>query len=94
MGIPGLSAYLALVATALCIGWRAARTAGGEFRWLGLGIVGSLVAFHVYGITDTVALGHKPGLTFWMLLGLAAALWTVAERGVAHRSDAVDSGVG
>jgi putative inorganic carbon (hco3(-)) transporter len=75
LGLPGLVAYLALVGSALWIGWRVAQAPGGPFRWLGVGLVGSLVAFHIYGLTDTVALGAKPGVALWMLLGLAAALW-------------------
>jgi len=31
------------------------------------------LAHLVYGLTDAVALGAKPGLLFWMLLGLIAA---------------------
>ena len=50
--------------------------AGGAYRWLALGIVGSLVAFHVYGLTDAIALGAKPGVALWILLALAAALWS------------------
>ena len=60
---------------------------GGRHRWLALGIVGSLVAFHVYGLTDTVALGAKPGVALWMLLALAAALWRM---GLVLETDAVD----
>jgi len=87
LGIPGLVAYLALVGTALWIGWRAARPDGGEFRWLGLGIAGSLVAFHAYGLTDAVALGAKPGVALWMLLGLSAALWAVAGQGAGQTAE-------
>jgi len=29
------------------------------------------VALHVYGLADAIALGAKPGLVFWLLLGLA-----------------------
>ncbi|MFC2030408.1 O-antigen ligase family protein, partial [Chloroflexota bacterium] len=60
LGLPGLVAYLALVGTALWIGWRLARipaaplpqmqegmgVRGTSLRWLAVGIVGSLVAFH------------------------------------------------
>lgn len=75
LGLPGLVAYLGLMGTALWIGWRAARTPAGNQRWLGLGITGALVAFHVYGPTDAIALGAKPGLALWLLLALAAATW-------------------
>jgi putative inorganic carbon (HCO3(-)) transporter len=87
LGLPGLIAYLALAGTALWIGLRLALNPYGVsgqkeglYRWLALGIAGSLVAYHVYGITDAVALGAKPGFAYWMLLALAAALWNVAPR--------------
>jgi putative inorganic carbon (HCO3(-)) transporter len=54
----------------------------GEFRWLGIGIVGSLLAFHVYGLTDAIALGAKPGVAFWMILALSAALWRSSPESV------------
>jgi hypothetical protein len=72
LGLLGLVAYLALIISAIWIGWRLARSRS-EWGWLGLGIVGALVAFHTYGLTDAVALGAKPGVAFWMLLALAAA---------------------
>ncbi len=75
LGLPGLVAYLGLTGTALWIGWQVARSTDCSSRWLGLGIVGALVAFHVYGLTDAIALGARPGLAFWILLALVAALW-------------------
>ncbi|MEA3349616.1 MAG: O-antigen ligase family protein [Chloroflexota bacterium] len=41
---------------------------------LTLGLAGGLAAHLLYGLTDTVALGAKPGVLFWMLLGLVAGL--------------------
>ena len=46
-----------------------------DFRPLVIGLGGGLLAHLVYGLTDAVALGAKPGLLFWMLLGLIAALY-------------------
>jgi putative inorganic carbon (HCO3(-)) transporter len=43
-------------------------------RSLTLGLGGGLLAHMLYGLTDAVALGAKPGLLFWMLLGLIAGL--------------------
>jgi putative inorganic carbon (HCO3(-)) transporter len=43
-------------------------------RAIVLGIGSSLLAHALYGLTDAVALGAKPGILFWMLLGLAAGL--------------------
>ena len=86
LGLPGLIAYLALVGTAFWICWRVATSRGpaGAFpdqnqSWLALGVLGSLVAFHVYGLTDAIALGAKPGVAFWMLLALAVLLWVSLE---------------
>ena len=76
LGLPGLIAYLALWLLAvymLISAWRA-----NSDRWLrayALGIFGGLLSFFVYGITDTVALGAKPGVAFWILLALAVAVW-------------------
>jgi len=41
---------------------------------LSMGIFASLLAHALYGLTDAVALGAKPGILFWMLLGLTAGL--------------------
>jgi putative inorganic carbon (HCO3(-)) transporter len=62
----------------------------GEFRWLGLGIVGSLVAFHVYGLTDAIALGTKPGVAFWLILALSAALWRTSPESVRSSASAAE----
>jgi putative inorganic carbon (HCO3(-)) transporter len=40
-----------------------------------LGLAVALLAHLIYGLTDAVALGAKPGLLFWMLLGLITALY-------------------
>ncbi|MGB5060470.1 MAG: hypothetical protein WBO48_17355, partial [Candidatus Promineifilaceae bacterium] len=42
------------------------------YRALVIGLAGSLAAYFVYGLLDTVALGAKPGFIFWMLLGVVA----------------------
>jgi putative inorganic carbon (HCO3(-)) transporter len=54
-----------------------------------LGLGGGLFAHLLYGLTDAVTLGAKPGVLFWMLLGLIAGLrrqaqehWAVAESSV------------
>jgi putative inorganic carbon (HCO3(-)) transporter len=39
-----------------------------------LGLGGGLIAHMLFGLTDAVALGAKPGLLFWMLLALICGL--------------------
>ncbi len=86
LGIPGLVAYLALLMTALALCWRAALTpppaegGGGGVRALSLGLAAGLIALHVYGLTDALALGSKPAAAFWYALGLVAALGRGEER--------------
>lgn len=50
-----------------------------SFRALALGLGGGLLAHLVYGLTDAVALGARPGVIFWMLLGLITALHALAD---------------
>ena len=79
VGLPGLIAYLALLELAGVVAWGAARRNSGAVRALGLGLFAGLIALHVYGLTDAIALGSKPGLVFWMALGLIAVLPHVTE---------------
>lgn len=84
LGIPGLIAFLGLYIGAfwmLADVWRATRqpplnTENWSLvtRSLALGLGGSLLAHLLYGLTDAVALGAKPGVLFWMLLGLIVGL--------------------
>lgn len=74
LGLPGLVAYVAVLLLALALAWRGARAGP---RWLqapAAGLLAGLVGLHVYGLTDALALGSKPGIAFWMALGLVAAL--------------------
>ncbi len=44
-------------------------------RYVALGLAGSLLAHAVYGLTDAFALGAKPGVILWILLGLTCGLF-------------------
>jgi len=71
VGLPGLVGYLGLLATAVAVGWGKVRRGGWE-RLVGLGVLSSLLGYHVFGLADTVALGSKPSFLFWWVLGLLA----------------------
>jgi putative inorganic carbon (HCO3(-)) transporter len=71
-GLPGLIAYLSILIIAFTGGWRSAEQSS-DLRPLAIGLLASLVALHVYGLTDAMALGSKPGLIFWIMIGLLAA---------------------
>ena len=74
LGIPGLIAYLAVWLLAAWLAVGAYRDGRGWRKALAVGCGGALIAYFVYGATDAVALGAKPGGMFWYLLGLIAGL--------------------
>lgn len=73
VGLPGLVAYLAILIVAAMAGWRVARHDAG-LRAASLGLLAGLAAVHVFGLADALALGSKPGIVFWLALGLLAAM--------------------
>ncbi|MFN2135777.1 MAG: O-antigen ligase family protein [Candidatus Promineifilaceae bacterium] len=73
VGLPGLVGYSAILLLCAAVGWRIAR-GDKEFRPYAIGLLGSLAAFHTYGLADTLALGSKPFLLFWVLIALLAAM--------------------
>lgn len=73
VGLPGLVAYLALLFVAAAAGWRVARCDAG-LRPAALGLLAGLVAVHVFGLADALAPGAKPGVVFWLGLGILAAM--------------------
>src|SRR5205807_1979633 len=79
LGLPGLTSFLALwiVAFALTLkSWVVARKARNRWaRSASAGIGACLLAYFIYGITDVVSLGDRPGVFFWLLLGLLVAVW-------------------
>ena len=80
LGLPGLVVYLAILLVAAVIGWQVARQDEG-LRPLVLGLLAGLAALHIFGVGDALALGSKPGLLFWVALGLLAAAGRVQGSG-------------
>jgi putative inorganic carbon (HCO3(-)) transporter len=77
LGIPGLIAFVALYIGAfwmLAAVWKDVETFNVR-RLTVFGLGGGLFAHLLYGLTDAIALGAKPGLLFWMLLGVIAGLY-------------------
>jgi putative inorganic carbon (HCO3(-)) transporter len=73
-GLPGLIGYLALLAVSGVMVWKMAQRQD-LFRPLALGLLATVVALHVYGLTDALAPGAKPAVLFWMVLGLLSGMW-------------------
>jgi putative inorganic carbon (HCO3(-)) transporter len=85
VGVPGLIAYLALLWVAGAVAWHVARGGPPLLQALAIGLLAALVSLHLYGLTDALALGSKPGLAFWMILGLLAALPRVVDTELQNR---------
>jgi putative inorganic carbon (HCO3(-)) transporter len=81
VGLPGLVAYMALLLLAGAMGWQVARRDEG-LRPLAIGLVTGLIALHLYGLTDALALGSKTSLLFWLILGNLTAMKRVSGVGV------------
>jgi putative inorganic carbon (HCO3(-)) transporter len=87
LGVPGLVAFTALYfGAAMMLGavWTRARVLMPDtffIRAVVLGLGAALLAHLVYGMTDAVTLGAKPGFMFWLLLGLIAGLYDQAQSG-------------
>ena len=79
IGLPGLISYIALW---LIAGWlllQVMRHAlDPEHRTQAAGLAGGLTAYFIFGLADTIALGAKVGILFWIALALVAAVHRVA----------------
>ncbi len=77
LGLPSLIVFVALQGLSLLLAYRAFRMTDWPIliRWLMVGVLAGLVAHSIYGVTDAVALGAKPAVFLWILLGLSAAVW-------------------
>jgi putative inorganic carbon (HCO3(-)) transporter len=78
VGLPGLVAYVALLLVAGAMGWQVARR-DEALRPLAIGLVTGLIALHLYGLTDALALGSKTSLLFWLILGNLTAMKKVSS---------------
>lgn len=87
LGIPGLVAYLALLGTFCFCTWRVYRgTQSRSIRLLAVGLFSGMLAHQVYGLTDAITLGAKPGFMLWIMLGLMAALYNLEMGGASPPS--------
>ncbi|TKJ31570.1 MAG: hypothetical protein CEE40_00675 [Chloroflexi bacterium B3_Chlor] len=84
LGIPGLIAYLALLVAFCACAWRIYRHSQSRpLRLLTAGLFSGMLAHQVYGLTDAITLGAKPGFVLWIILGMVAAVYhlEVDQRG-------------
>lgn len=76
LGLTGLIVFVALQGLSFVLSYRAFRwPLPLAVHWMMAGVLAGLVAHSLFGLTDAVALGAKPGIFFWLLLALTAAVW-------------------
>ena len=69
VGIPGLIFYLGLIGLFFYNGIQMLVN-NPQAKTVVIGLLMAQIGFHFYGLVDAVALGAKPAVLFWMLLGL------------------------
>jgi putative inorganic carbon (hco3(-)) transporter len=79
VGLIGLIGYVGLLLVAGVSAWQVAARRKGFEGFVTLGALAALIGFHTYGLADALALGSKPSVVFWVLLGLVAALAAPVE---------------
>jgi putative inorganic carbon (hco3(-)) transporter len=89
LGLPGLIAYLALwfgAAGLLTMSIR--RSTDRDQRRIISGLAAGMIAYFVFGTADTIALGAKVGIFFWIALGLIVAVHdSTLRREASHHRD-------
>jgi putative inorganic carbon (HCO3(-)) transporter len=76
LGIPGLAAYLAILMGSgyMCLEiWR--KAPAGWMRAAAQGLGAGQLAHFVFGLGDTIPLGAKPGIFFWVSLALISSIY-------------------
>jgi putative inorganic carbon (HCO3(-)) transporter len=75
IGIPGLIAYVGVWLGSVYMLWTIwGKTSSIWLRSLTIGFGATLIGYFVFSLTDTIALGGRPGFIFWLLLGLIAGM--------------------
>jgi putative inorganic carbon (hco3(-)) transporter len=90
IGIPGLIAYIALLAAAVAMGFQIWRRC--ERAWMraaAQGLACGIIAQQVFGIADAIALGAKVGMFFWIAVGILAAMYRLATPATERNKPAV-----
>jgi len=76
LGIPGLVAFLAVLAGIGFMTWKVWwESKDSWMRAVVLGLGAGQLAHFIWGMGDTLSLGGKPGIVFWVSLGLIAGIY-------------------
>jgi len=89
LGLPGLVAYLAILMGAGYMCWQVIKKSrDGFMKMAALGLGCGQLAHFLFGMGDSIPLGAKPGIFFWVSLGLIAAMYNHIKK---YWEDGVES---
>jgi O-antigen ligase len=80
LGVPGLLVFSGFYAAVAWMLWRVWQRGDDAARAAAAGCAAALLAHGVYGMGDAVALWDRFTWVFWLILGVAAALYTQSEK--------------
>jgi putative inorganic carbon (HCO3(-)) transporter len=75
LGVPGVLALIWILGVTSRLLWGGWKAQQGSARLLALSLGAGLIAHLIFGLTDAVALGARPGFLLWWTFGLAEAVW-------------------
>lgn len=81
LGIPALIAYMAILIGAgyMCVRvWK--RSESGWMKMAVLGLGWGQVAHLIFGIGDSVPLGARPGIVFWVSIALITSIYNYYKK--------------
>ena len=92
LGLPGLICYMAFLGLFGWMAWAICHRGEGLPRTVAQGCLTGMLAHQVYGLTDAITLGAKPGVFLWIVMGLVCAVyanlhWRPPKERVAHRGE-------
>lgn len=90
-GLPGLIGYLALLMCAAVAVQQMRRSGTRDTRALAAGLGSALIAVHLFGLGDAIALGSKIGLLVWLNLGILFGLHGVVATPQRRRASIPDT---
>jgi len=73
VGLVGLVAYCIVMTIGILSSWQSFVHAEPTIGWIALGMGGNILAVHIFGIVDAVALGAKLGGILWASLAIVMA---------------------
>ena len=78
IGVFGLISYCALLLATAFMAWSVAAESI-EHKAMAIGLLCGIISVHIFGLSDALVLGSKPGILFWIELGMIGHLSIVAR---------------